>query len=177
MLQKLKSKIIGNQVFRKISYSIYGGIVFTALLGFFSVNFALADATCSQTPSASVTQTCDLTQITVQTNILVNAKAGNFITAGQQDGSFTFEVQVTLVSPPSLTFGSTKIGSATSTSILLGTSENAVRGFERRGLLTATRTSTGVRLFELADVERLARERATRRAEAQPSPSHDDEAA
>lgn len=46
---------------------------------------------------------------------------------------------------------------------LLRVSEAAVRGFEKKGQLPATKTASGVRLFRLVDVERLASERAQRR--------------
>jgi len=42
---------------------------------------------------------------------------------------------------------------------LLGVASVTVRAMERRGELVAERTSTGVRLFELGEVERLARQR------------------
>ena len=45
---------------------------------------------------------------------------------------------------------------------ILKCSEAAVRALERRGDLQATRTSTGIRLFDRAAVERLALERAER---------------
>lgn len=45
----------------------------------------------------------------------------------------------------------------------LGVSEASVLGLERRGLLRCVRTSTGLRLFSLADVERLADERRSAR--------------
>lgn len=45
---------------------------------------------------------------------------------------------------------------------LLGVSEAAVRGFENKGLLPATKTASGMRLFKLVDVERLATQRAQR---------------
>ena len=45
---------------------------------------------------------------------------------------------------------------------ILKASENTVRVLERRGELPAQRTSSGVRLFEQADVERVARARAER---------------
>ena len=46
---------------------------------------------------------------------------------------------------------------------ILPTSEGPVRALERRGELPCTRTSSGVRLFDPAVVERVARERATTR--------------
>jgi excisionase family DNA binding protein len=46
---------------------------------------------------------------------------------------------------------------------ILEVSEGTVRAMERRGELPATKTATGVRLFESGDVERVAAERATRR--------------
>jgi excisionase family DNA binding protein len=46
---------------------------------------------------------------------------------------------------------------------ILKTSEGTVRRLERSGELPAQRTSSGVRLFDRADVDRLARERAERR--------------
>jgi excisionase family DNA binding protein len=46
---------------------------------------------------------------------------------------------------------------------ILQTSEGTVRALEKRGELPATRTSTGMRLFDPAVVERVARERAARR--------------
>jgi excisionase family DNA binding protein len=49
---------------------------------------------------------------------------------------------------------------------ILDISEGTVRALERRGELPAIRTSTNMRLFEQSDVERLARERAERRATA-----------
>jgi excisionase family DNA binding protein len=48
---------------------------------------------------------------------------------------------------------------------ILKTSEGTVRALERRGELPATRTATGMRVFVREDVERLALERATRRAD------------
>lgn len=45
---------------------------------------------------------------------------------------------------------------------ILRTSEGTVRALERRGELPATRTPTGMRLFEQAVVERVARNRAQR---------------
>lgn len=48
---------------------------------------------------------------------------------------------------------------------LLGVTSDAVRHMERRGLLPAVRTGSGVRLFDRATVERLATERAQRRVE------------
>jgi DNA-binding transcriptional MerR regulator len=50
---------------------------------------------------------------------------------------------------------------------ILDTSEGTVRALERRGELPCKfRTSTNIRLFEQSDVERVARERAERRAAA-----------
>ena len=43
-------------------------------------------------------------------------------------------------------------------------SPDTIRDWERRGLLPATRTKSGVRLFEEEDVRRVARERAARTA-------------
>lgn len=43
---------------------------------------------------------------------------------------------------------------------ILAMSEGTVRAMERRGDLPATKTATGVRLFESADVERVAERRA-----------------
>lgn len=49
---------------------------------------------------------------------------------------------------------------------ILDTSEATVRRLERKGELPATRTDTGLRLFDRATVERIAGERiATRDAE------------
>lgn len=45
---------------------------------------------------------------------------------------------------------------------VIGVSEATVRLMERRGELPATRTSTGIRLFDRNVVERVARERAER---------------
>jgi excisionase family DNA binding protein len=45
---------------------------------------------------------------------------------------------------------------------ILQTSEGTVRALERRGELPAERTSSGLRLFDRAVVERIARERAER---------------
>jgi len=45
---------------------------------------------------------------------------------------------------------------------VLGVSATAVRLWERLGKLPAQRTQGGYRLFELADVEALARQRAAR---------------
>jgi excisionase family DNA binding protein len=42
----------------------------------------------------------------------------------------------------------------------LGVSESTIRLLERRGLLPAQRTSTGVRIFTAADVARVAEARA-----------------
>ena len=42
---------------------------------------------------------------------------------------------------------------------VLGVSPETVRLWERAGRLPATKTATGVRLFNRSDVERLARER------------------
>jgi excisionase family DNA binding protein len=47
---------------------------------------------------------------------------------------------------------------------ILDTSEGTVRRLERKGELLATRTDTGLRLFERATVQKLAHDRATRRA-------------
>jgi excisionase family DNA binding protein len=52
---------------------------------------------------------------------------------------------------------------------ILKTSEGTVRRLERSGELPAQRTSNGMRLFDRADVDRLARERAERHT-APPSP-------
>jgi excisionase family DNA binding protein len=49
---------------------------------------------------------------------------------------------------------------------ILDTSEATVRAMERRGELPAARTSSGMRLFELQTVERVARERADKRTRA-----------
>lgn len=49
---------------------------------------------------------------------------------------------------------------------ILKTSEGTVRAMKRRGELPATRTETGIRLFDRTDVERVAHDRAMRRAEA-----------
>jgi excisionase family DNA binding protein len=43
---------------------------------------------------------------------------------------------------------------------VLNVSPDTVRRLERAGILPALKTSSGVRLFSRADVERLARERA-----------------
>jgi DNA-binding transcriptional MerR regulator len=45
---------------------------------------------------------------------------------------------------------------------VLRVSEASVKAFERRGLLPATRTESGVRLFAPRDVQRLATDRANR---------------
>ncbi len=42
---------------------------------------------------------------------------------------------------------------------------DAVRNYERSGLLVARRTPAGVRIFACEEVERFALERATRRAQ------------
>lgn len=47
---------------------------------------------------------------------------------------------------------------------LLGVSESGVRLLERSGRLPATKTSTGIRIFAKADVERYAAQRAAERA-------------
>ena len=52
---------------------------------------------------------------------------------------------------------------------ILEISEGTVRALVRRGELTATRTSTGVRLFEREEVERLAQKRADRQHHIPPS--------
>ena len=56
----------------------------------------------------------------------------------------------------------------------LEVSPETVRVFHRTGLLPATRTAGGVRLFRRSDVEALARERAKTRAR---NPGGDDSAA
>lgn len=43
---------------------------------------------------------------------------------------------------------------------LLDVSEETVRAYDRRGVLRARRTSSGVRIFDRDDVERLRRSRA-----------------
>lgn len=43
---------------------------------------------------------------------------------------------------------------------ILGIGEGTVRALERRGELPAQRTSSGVRLFDQATIERIARDRA-----------------
>lgn len=48
---------------------------------------------------------------------------------------------------------------------LLDVTPATVRLMERRGTLTAERTMSGVRLFDRADVERLAKERLKRNGE------------
>lgn len=45
---------------------------------------------------------------------------------------------------------------------LIGVSPSAVRGYERDGLLCATRTASGMRFFKEADVRRVAEARAQR---------------
>ena len=45
-------------------------------------------------------------------------------------------------------------------------SEDTIRAWERRGILPATKTPSGLRLFSRADVERLAAERAAKRGTA-----------
>lgn len=45
---------------------------------------------------------------------------------------------------------------------ILGVTPATVRLMESRGALQATRTATGVRIFDRADVERLAAERSER---------------
>jgi excisionase family DNA binding protein len=47
---------------------------------------------------------------------------------------------------------------------LLRLSQEAVRRLEDTGVLPATRTPTGLRIFRRADVEQLAQQRADRRA-------------
>jgi DNA-binding transcriptional MerR regulator len=47
---------------------------------------------------------------------------------------------------------------------ILNTSEGCVRSQERRGLLPAVKTDSGMRLFDRDVIERIARERADRRA-------------
>jgi DNA-binding transcriptional MerR regulator len=54
-------------------------------------------------------------------------------------------------------------------SIILKCSPQTVRDLERQGLLRATRTSTGIRLFRPEDVERLAAEREERKSAAHTS--------
>lgn len=49
----------------------------------------------------------------------------------------------------------------TEASNILGCSQQTVRAWERSGRLRAFKTRRGVRLFDRADVERLARERAS----------------
>lgn len=46
---------------------------------------------------------------------------------------------------------------------VLGVTADAVRDMERRGVLPAVRTASGVRLFSRADVERLAADREAKR--------------
>jgi excisionase family DNA binding protein len=45
---------------------------------------------------------------------------------------------------------------------VLKCSETHIRDLERRGILPAVKTSNGIRLFNRADIERLAAERAQR---------------
>jgi excisionase family DNA binding protein len=45
----------------------------------------------------------------------------------------------------------------------LGVSDDRVRQLEAKGLLRAERTTSGTRLFDAADVKRLAAERAAQR--------------
>jgi hypothetical protein len=47
---------------------------------------------------------------------------------------------------------------------ILRLSQEAVRRLEGAGVLAATRTPTGLRIFRRADVEQLAQQRAERRA-------------
>jgi hypothetical protein len=49
---------------------------------------------------------------------------------------------------------------------ILGCSEATVRQLADRGVLQVERTADGKRIFDLDDAERVARERAERRAEA-----------
>lgn len=55
----------------------------------------------------------------------------------------------------------------------LGVGEGTIRAWDRIGLLTASRTARGIRLFARADVERLAREREARTQERAPNPQPD----
>jgi len=49
---------------------------------------------------------------------------------------------------------------------ILGVSTETVRLWERKGILPAHKTTGGVRLFDRADVERLAAERRARQSNA-----------
>jgi hypothetical protein len=66
-----------------------------------------ADATCATNQGNS--QLCDLSGITLKTDIKINGQSTNFVKVGQADGSFQLEVKITLVSPPTLTLNSTNI--------------------------------------------------------------------
>ncbi len=70
-----------------------------------------ADSTCGT--SQGNAQTCNFNDIVLKTDIKINGQTTNFVRLGQQDGSSTIEVIVTLVSPPTLTFNSTNIGTTT----------------------------------------------------------------
>ena len=49
---------------------------------------------------------------------------------------------------------------------ILDLTSESVRQYERQGKLPAIRTESGMRLFQRADVERFAKARAARRAQA-----------
>ena len=111
MLKKLKQKIqayfnrnIGKRVF-------FPFILLILTLGWFlPTTIASADSSCSQGNNGQNVQTCDVSQIILKTDTKIKDSSGNLVSgnlakAGQQDGSFTVEVIVTLVSPASLTFG------------------------------------------------------------------------
>jgi DNA-binding transcriptional MerR regulator len=55
---------------------------------------------------------------------------------------------------------------------MFGLTPDAVRGWERRGLLRAIKTPTGRRLFRARDVERFINHRGARRAEREAAPEH-----
>ena len=54
---------------------------------------------------------------------------------------------------------------------ILGVTPATVRLMESRGELPATRTESGVRIFDRADVERLAAERSVSKAKLESAPS------
>jgi hypothetical protein len=99
-----------------------------------------ADSTCVQPNGGK--QTCDLGEITVQVDTLINGQLGNFTTSGAADGSFTFEVRVTLVAPSSITFDTDASRAASSTQITIQ-GKQAPNGTSNR-LLGAGVTATPV---------------------------------
>jgi hypothetical protein len=122
---------------------VFAAGLFLAILAFYGVsaNKASADATCMSNTGSS--QVCDFSQIQLKVDELTAPNQPNNFVRAAVNGSFSVEVKVTLVSPPSLTIGSTQINASGTPYTLYGF--GAV-------LLPSTQTSANSGLCSLQNI-------------------------